>query len=67
MDMLSDNPCRNVTVPKGEAKEKEIYTIEELAQIFELLDEEDVPVKYRVFFKLAVFVAAKCLVWSGKT
>lgn len=55
MDMLSCNPCRNVTVPKGEAKEKEIYTVEELAQIFELLDGEDVPVKYRVFFKLAVY------------
>lgn len=55
MDMLTDNPCRNVTVPKGEAKEKEIYTVEELAQIFELLDSEDVPVKYRVFFKLAVY------------
>ncbi|MDE7289972.1 MAG: site-specific integrase [Oscillospiraceae bacterium] len=55
MDMLTDNPCRNVTVPKGEAKEKNIYTVEELAQIFELLDSEDVPVKYRVFFKLAVY------------
>ncbi|MCM1023961.1 MAG: site-specific integrase [Prevotella sp.] len=55
MGMISENPCRNVTIPKGEAKEKEIYTVEELAQIFELLDEEDVPVKYRVFFKLAVY------------
>lgn len=27
MDMLTDNPCRRVTVPKGEAKEKEIYTL----------------------------------------
>lgn len=55
MDMLSDNPCRNVTVPKGESKEKEIYTIDELARIFELLDKEDVPIKYRAFFKLAVY------------
>ena len=55
MDMLTDNHCRSVNVPKGEAKEKNIYTVEELAQIFELLDSEDVPVKYRVFFKLAVY------------
>lgn len=55
MDMLSDNPCRNVTVPKGESKEKEIYTIDELAQIFELLDRDDVPIKFRAFFKLAVY------------
>lgn len=55
MDMLSDNPCRNVTVPKGESKEKEIYTIDELARIFELLDGDDVPIKFRAFFKLAVY------------
>lgn len=55
MDMLSDNPCRNVTVPKGESKEKEIYTIDELAKIFELLDRNDVPIKFRAFFKLAVY------------
>lgn len=55
MNMLTDNPCRNVTVPKGEKKEKQIYTLEEIAQIFELLDEEDVPTKYRVFIKLAVY------------
>ena len=55
MNMLSDNPCRRVTVLKGEVKEKDIYTIEEIAHIFELLDGEDVPIKFRVFFKLAVY------------
>ena len=38
LSMLNDNPCRNVTIPKGEKKEKQIYTLEEIAQIFELLD-----------------------------
>ena len=55
LNMLNDNPCRNVTVPKGEKKEKQIYTLEEIAQIFELLDGEDVPTKFRVFIKLAVY------------
>ena len=55
MDMISDNPCRRVTVPKAEAKEKNIYTIDEIAHIFELLDGDDVPLKFRVFFKLAVY------------
>ncbi len=55
MDMIQDNPCRKVTVAKGEAKEKEIYTIEEISHLFELLDGKDVPVKFRVFFKLAVY------------
>lgn len=55
MGMLSYNPCQNVSVPKGEAKEKEIYTLEEIAKVFEFLDKEDVPTKYRAFFKLAVY------------
>lgn len=55
MGMLSDNPCRLATVPKGEAKEKEIYTIEEISQIFALLDQDEVPIKFRAFFKLAVY------------
>ena len=55
LSMLNDNPCRNVTIPKGEKKEKQIYTLEEIAQIFELLDGQDVPTKYRVFIKLAVY------------
>ena len=40
MDMLSDNPCRRVTVPKGESKEKEIYTIDEVKQIIQKIDSE---------------------------
>lgn len=53
MDMLSDNPCRRVTVPKGEKKEKEIYTLEEIEQLFRLL--ETAPLKYRTFFTLAIY------------
>ena len=48
MDMISENPCRKVTIPKGEAKEKDIYSLEELEQLLELL--ETAPLKYRTFF-----------------
>ena len=51
MDMLSDNPCQKVSVPKGE--KKEIYTLEEVEQLFELL--EEAPMKYKVFFTLAIY------------
>jgi len=34
MEMLTDNPCKRVTVPKGEKKEKDIYTLEEVAHLF---------------------------------
>ena len=53
MDMLSENPCRKVSVPKGEKKEKEIYTIEEVHKLFMLL--ETAPLKYRAFFTLAIY------------
>ena len=53
MEMLTDNPCRRVTVPKGEKKEKDIYTLEEVAHLFQLL--ENAPLKYRTFFTLAIY------------
>ena len=42
---------KRVTVPKGE--KKDIYTLEEVAQLFQLL--ETAPLKYRVFFTLAIY------------
>ena len=48
MEMLTDNPCKRVTVPKGEKKEKDIYTLEEVAQLFQLL--ETAPLKYLPHF-----------------
>ena len=53
MDVISDNPCRKVTIPKGEAKEKDIYSIEELKQLLTLLSSE--PLKYRLFFTLVLY------------
>lgn len=53
MEMLTDNPCSRVSVPKGEKKEKQIYTLEEIEQLFGLL--EEAPLKYRAFFTLAIY------------
>lgn len=53
LGMLTDNPCRRVIVPKGEHKEKEIYSLDEIKQIFSLLDGEKF--EFRMFFTLAVF------------
>lgn len=53
MGVVSDNPCSKVTLPKVEQKEKKIYTIEEVTKFLELLENE--PLKYKVFFNLAVF------------
>lgn len=53
MGMLSYNPCQNVSVPKGEAKEKNIYSLEELEQLMSLL--ETAPLKYRLFFTMVLY------------
>ena len=53
MGLVKDNPCTNVTVPKQAKKEKEIYTIGEIEQIFQKLETE--PLKHRLFIMLAVY------------
>ena len=53
MDLVPDNPCRRVVIPKGEAKEKEIYTLEEVEAIFAALENE--PLKFKIFIILAVY------------
>ena len=53
MEMLSDNPCRKVTIPKGEVKEKPIYSQEEIAQLLTAINGEDT--KYRAFFFLIAY------------
>jgi len=37
MRMLSDNPCRNVFLPKDDREEREIYTIQEVEKLFTAL------------------------------
>lgn len=52
MGVVADNPCTKVTIPKGEQKEKQIYTPDKVARFLDLLESE--PLKYRVFFNLAI-------------
>lgn len=53
MGIVSDNPYKNVIVPKNQSKEKEIYTPEEVNRILTLLNDE--PLKYRAFINLAIY------------
>ena len=56
MQMISVNPCRNVTLPKIVQKEREIYSIEEAQQLIDfLLKEESKNLKFVVFYILAIF------------
>ena len=51
--LIKDNPCRNVMLPKPDKKERQIYTRSETEEFLQLLDGE-APTKYRTFFYLAI-------------
>ena len=53
MGMLCDNPCRRVFLPPIEHTEKEIFTLDEVQKLFENITDE--PLKYQLFFTLAVY------------
>ena len=57
-DMISTNPCTKIKIPLTESnapKEREFYSLEEMAALYELMEEKKAPLKYRVFFTLAFF------------
>lgn len=53
MGVVAENPCSKVTIPKGEVKEKQIYTPAEVEKFLMLLNDE--PLKYRTFFYLMIY------------
>lgn len=53
MGVVAENPCSKVTIPKGEVKEKQIYTPAEVEKFLTLLNDE--PLKYRTFFYLMIY------------
>jgi integrase len=58
---LSDNPARNIKIPKTEEnkpKEIEIYDPEELCQLGKLLDEK-APLKHKVFLNLLIVMGGR--------
>ena len=53
MELISDNPCSKVVIPKGEVKEKQIYSQEEMELLLTRIMSE--PVKYKAFFFLIAY------------
>ncbi len=51
--LVSENPCSKVVIPRGEVKEKEIYSQEEMQQLLSLMQNQ--PLKYRAFFYLIAY------------
>ena len=56
MQMIRDNPCKNVQIPRVITPEKEYYTIEEAQHLFELFKEEsEHNYIYVCFYILAIY------------
>lgn len=53
LGLLSDNPCRKVTLPKGSHKEVDIFSDEDVLKFVKALDNERAD--YKVGYKLALF------------
>ena len=57
-DLVSNNPCEYVKIPRTETngqKPRDCYTIEELCTLYDLMEEQNAPLKYQVFFNIAFF------------
>lgn len=51
MQMIQNNPCRNVTLPKLIAKERTVYTLEEVQSMLSFFEKEsEANLKYVIFF-----------------
>ena len=56
MQMMSSNPCKNVTIPKVITPEKEYYSIEEAQHLLELFQKEPKEnYMYVCFYTLAIY------------
>lgn len=56
-NLLVNNPCRNVSTIKKPTKAANCYTLEEAQQFLEAL--EAAPIKYKVFFTLAIYTGMR--------
>ena len=53
--VIKENPCKNALLPKVPEKEHTMFTIEQAKQFLNILDGENIPLKYKAFFQLAIF------------
>lgn len=52
--LITNNPCKNISVVKTEKKEKEVYSLEELKEILNRINKK-APTDYKIFFMLIAY------------
>lgn len=60
MQVLTNNPCKNVVLPSKKAKDREVYSLDEVQQMLDLFENEsEANYKYTIFFTLAAFTGLR--------
>lgn len=54
-EIISTNPCKDISVVKTQKKKREVYSIEEEGHLLDLLRQQNVDMKYRAFFALVIY------------
>lgn len=54
LDLISTNPCHNVSMPSNRKTHYEMYTVEEAQTFIDALT-KDAPIKYQCYFLLAIY------------
>lgn len=58
--MVSSNPCRNVTLPTLIQKERSVYTMDEVQQMLDIFEQEkEQHYQFVMFFTLAIFTGLR--------
>ena len=52
--LITNNPCKNISVVKTEKKEKAVYSLEELKEILSRINKK-APTDYKIFFMLIAY------------
>ena len=58
-EFVQDNPCRNIDVTETKNKERDPYTLDEEVTLLQRFDERNVPVHYKVFFMLLMYLGLR--------
>ena len=56
--IITSNPCKNIIVSKSDKNEKDIYSLEELQTLIELI-EEQAPTKFKAYFLLTAYLGLR--------
>lgn len=57
--LRANNPCKGVKPKKTQAKEKEVYTLEEVQAIIAMLEKDNVPIQYRALFNILAYTGMR--------